>query len=232
MNIDHTTPMRGDTVRWRAPGEKALSRILGNRSRARRADFGEGSKALRLMLVLSAMSPLFILWAVRGTTLVSQRLFIVICVGLFLFFNVGLLYILHGTRKDDNIRPLLVASSEDRRQDVISYLFAMLLPFYTADLNSGRNLLATLIAFSLVVLLFWALGLHYLNLWIVVLGYHCLYVTSPDNDKVRSSAASFTLITRKASLRSGTPIRAHAISSYVFVEVDAEEEDDEDESDV
>ena len=43
------------------------------------ASHGEGLKAARLLMVLSSISPLFILWAIRGTTLVADRWFIGFC---------------------------------------------------------------------------------------------------------------------------------------------------------
>jgi len=68
-------------------------------------------------------------------------------------------------------RSIEVESATDRRQDVISYLFAMLLPFYTVDMNSGREFAARIAAFIIVVILFTNLDLHYLNLWIAIFRY-------------------------------------------------------------
>ena len=39
----------------------------------------EGLKAARLLMVLSSISPLFILWAIRGNSLVPDRYFIGFC---------------------------------------------------------------------------------------------------------------------------------------------------------
>ena len=40
----------------------------------------EGLKAARLLMVLSSISPLFILWAIRGNSLVPDRWFIGFCI--------------------------------------------------------------------------------------------------------------------------------------------------------
>ena len=37
---------------------------------------GEGLKLARLLMVLSSVSPLFVLWAIRGTTLVPDVYFL------------------------------------------------------------------------------------------------------------------------------------------------------------
>ncbi len=39
----------------------------------------EGLKAARLLMVLSSISPLFILWAIRGNSLIPDRYFLAFC---------------------------------------------------------------------------------------------------------------------------------------------------------
>jgi hypothetical protein len=167
---------------------------------------------------MSSISPIFLLWAIRGTDLMDQLVFALVCIVLFLLFNVCWLAIaLEIVTDRSEVEPIEVDSSEDRRQDVIAYLFAMLLPFYASDFDSVRSLILTIAALLVVIILFWGLNLHYLNLWLVLLGYHCLHVTSPDNENTRSSAASFMVVTRKPFLRAGETYEAHRISSSVMV---------------
>lgn len=189
----------------------------------RRPRYGEGSALLRLALVLSSMSPLLLPWAIRGTTLMPYWVFLCICLSLFCLFNSVLFYIYYRSCDDSNIRPIEVGRADDVRQDVIAYLFAMALPFYTADLDSGRNAAATGVAFLLVVFLFWGLNLHYLNLWIVVFGYHCLRVTSPDNQGRHSSAPSFMVISRRPTFRADSTVRGHMVSNTVLVHIGEDE---------
>jgi hypothetical protein len=185
--------------------------------------YGEGPVLMRLALVLSSMSPLLLLWAIRGTTLISQWVFVCICLSLFFLFNSVFFWIYYGSLDESNIRPIEVEQAQDVRQDIIAYLFAMMLPFYTADLDSGRNVAATAVAFAFVVFLFWGLGLHYLNLWIVIFGYHCWQITSPDSKSQRSSAASFMVISKNPTIHADSTVRGHMVSNTVLVHIEEDE---------
>jgi hypothetical protein len=170
------------------------------------------------MLVLSAMSPLFVLWAIRGSDLFSNYWFEAGCVLLFLFFNGILVWMIWKARKSNDTRPLVVGATEDRHHDVLVYLFALMLPFYAADLNSWRDFSATLIAFGLIVFLFWHLNLHYMNLVVAVGGYRVYAVTSCSVGERNSGMDSFIVITKRPSLRKELTIRALQVTGTLFIE--------------
>src|ERR1035441_3208084 len=94
----------------------------------------EGLKAARLIMVLSSISPLFILWAVRGTALIPNRYFISACGALVLLPNCFLLLRLWTAKRHTDTREITVGIAEDHRDHLLVYLFAMLLPFYSTNL--------------------------------------------------------------------------------------------------
>lgn len=169
-------------------------------------------------LVLSSMSPLFILWGIRGSSLLSTGVFSAICATLVIVSNLYLVSMVARSRAMVGKRTIEVGQADDRRQDVISYLFAMLLPFYTVDLDSWRNFAATVAAFIIVVILFTSLDLHYLNLWIAVFGYHCYQVTAPTMPNSTPRGDRVMLITKRLALHPGERITCHPVSALVVLE--------------
>lgn len=179
---------------------------------------GEGSLFLRVMLVLSSVSPLFLLWAIRGTSLIPEPLFWGICLLLLAAPNFYLWWIVRRAKREKITRPIEIGESDDRRQDLISYLFAMLLPFYTVDLSTWRNLAATVAAFVIVVVLFTSLNMHYMNFFLALRGYHCFQVRTPESEYTTSSAPSFMLISRRSRLQPGTTLVGYRLSPTVLLE--------------
>src|SRR5437773_9737215 len=110
----------------------------------------EGLGITRLLMVLSSMSPLFVLWAIRGNNLIPDRYSVSACVLLviipnaYLFFRIGT-----AVRRYDR-RRLVIGISEDRREHLLVYLFAMLLPLYAAELHTVRDVIAVVVALAFV----------------------------------------------------------------------------------
>jgi hypothetical protein len=180
----------------------------------------EGLKSARLIMVLSSISPLFILWAVRGNTLVPNRYFIAACCALVIFPNGFLFFRLWTARRHNDTRGITVGSAEDHRDHLLVYLFAMLLPFYTTNLSSWREFSATLIAVCFIVFLFWNLNLHYMNVMFALLGYRIFTVYPPHDDNPYSGGESIVLVTRRATIFPGLHIVPYRLSDSVCWEVD------------
>src|SRR5262245_4983902 len=96
----------------------------------------EGLKAARLLMVLSSISPLFILWAIRGNSLISDCWFVGFCAFVVIVPNTFLWLRIRTAKKQADNRELTVGTADDHRDHILVYLFAMLLPFYSADLGS------------------------------------------------------------------------------------------------
>jgi hypothetical protein len=180
----------------------------------------EGLKAARLLMVLSSVSPLFILWAIRGNSLIPDRYFIAFCVLLVVVPNAFLLLRVRVARKLQEKREIVVGTAEDHREHILVYLFAMLLPFYAADLGTWRDLAAALAALGFIVFLFWHLNLHYMNLSFAALGFRVFTVYPPRDDNSLSSKASQVLITRRVNIAPGEPLVAFRLSDTVYLEMD------------
>lgn len=185
-----------------------------------RSGHHEGLKAARLLMVLSSISPLFILWAIRGNSLIPDRYFIAFC-GLMVVVPNAFLWLRVRTAKSlQEKREVTVGTAEDHREHLLVYLFAMLLPFYAADLGTWRALAAALAALGFIVFLFWHLNLNYMNVLFAALGYRVFTVYSPRDRNPLSGKLSQVLITRRVAVSAGDRLIAYRVSDTVYLEVD------------
>jgi hypothetical protein len=189
-------------------------------SRSANTGHREGLKIARLLMVLSSISPLFILWAIRGNSLISDRYFVTLCSLMVVVPNAFLWLRLRTARKLQDRRELTVGQADDHRDHILVYLFAMLLPFYSEDLGSWRYLGSSVAALAFIVFLFWHLNLHYMNLLFASLGYRVFTVYPPADRNPLTGKASYALITRRVSLPSGERLIAYRLSDTVYLEMD------------
>jgi hypothetical protein len=181
----------------------------------------EGLKAARLLMVLSSISPLFILWAIRGNSLIPDRYFIAFCALMVIVPNAFLWLRIRTATKQADKRELTVGTADDHRDHILVYLFAMLLPFYSQDLGNWRYLGASFAALAFIVFLFWHLNLHYMNLLFAALGYRVFTVYPPADGNPLTGKTSQAVITRRVSLATGDRLVAYRLSDTVYLEVEA-----------
>src|SRR2546422_6243018 len=93
----------------------------------------EAMRAARLLMVLSSISPLFILWAIRGNSLIPDQYFLGFCAGMVVVPNAFLWRRISTAKKLEDKRELTIGKADDHRDHILVYLFAMLLPFYSED---------------------------------------------------------------------------------------------------
>jgi hypothetical protein len=180
----------------------------------------EGLKSARLIMVLSSISPLFILWAVRGTKLIPNNYFVAVCCALVVVPNSFLFLKLWSAKRHKDTREIIVGKAEDHRDHLLVYLFAMLLPFYTTSLGDWREFSATLVAVCFVVFLFWNLNLHYMNVLFALLGYRIFTIYPPQDENPFSGIESLVLVTRRVAIFAGQRIIPYRLSNSVYWEVD------------
>jgi len=180
----------------------------------------EGLKIARLLMVLSSFSPLFILWAIRGNNLIPDRPFVVFCALMVIVPNASLWLRISIAKKQFDKRELVVGKADDHRDHILVYLFAMLLPLYSANMESLRELVGTVVAVVFVVFLFWHLNLHYMNLVFAVLGYRVFTVYPPTDGSPLTGRIPRVIITRRVSLASGDRVVAYRLSDTVYVEAE------------
>ena len=169
-------------------------------------------------MVLSSLSPLFVLWAIRGNTLFPNFYFAGACMLLATLPTGFLLLRIRIARQNNELRELLVGSTEDHKSHVLVYLFATLLPFYRDELATFRDLASMLVALAFIVFLFWRLNLHYINVLFALRRYQVFTVSPPPDDNRYTDRAKFAVITRRTTLTPGERLRAYRISDTVYLE--------------
>jgi len=170
------------------------------------------------MMVLSGLSPLFVLWAIRGSKILSDRYLWTLCAITVMVPNLVLLLRIYVVKKQQQEGEVVIGEAEDHRDHLLVYLFAMLLPFYSIDTASWRDLGALITAVAFVAFLFWYLNLHYLNLLFAIRGYRVFTIAPPNDDNSLSGRTSLVLITPRIHLAVGERIIAYRLSDTVFFE--------------
>lgn len=179
----------------------------------------EGLSFARLMMVLGSMAPLFIIWTVRGVSLIADWLLIVLCAVLVVIPHLFLFFRLATAWYQEDTDELVVGEQEDNRSHLLVYLFSMLLPFYSADIGTYRDLAAIVVALGFVVFLFWHLNLHYVNLLFALFDYRVFTIYPPKDGNPLSNNVSQVLITRQRNLAVGEEVIAYRLSNTVYFEV-------------
>ena len=184
----------------------------------RRASNPEGFAIGRLLLVLSSMSPLFILWALKGTSIVPDTILVTMCAAVALLPILFLFWRIRRARVKQDTREIVIGTTEDVRYHILTYIFAMLLPFYRQDISSARDLVTVCAALTFILVLFWKLRLHYINFLLIAFGYKTFLVHPPEDDNPYSGRDDFVLITRRHSIQSRQRIMTYIVSDTVYLE--------------
>ncbi len=179
----------------------------------------EGLELARLLMVLSSLSPLFILWAVRGNDLIPDVYFIGACVLMALAPTAFLYWRIRVAQRENDKRELTIGASEDQRSHVLVYLFATLLPFYRQEFPTYRDLVAMILALAFIVFLFWRLNLHYMNVCFAIFGYRVFTVSPPRDENPNTGREPFILITCRRSLLPDDHLVAYRLSDSVYMEM-------------
>ena len=178
----------------------------------------EGLAILRVILVLSSISPLFVLWAVKGVAFLPDVYFVSACSAVAILPTIVLLIREVIATKQKDIHLVNVGKVEDHRGHVLIYLFAMLLPFYRQVVEGWREFSALILALIFIVFLFWHLNFHYMNILFAIRRYHVFTVYPPNEDNRFASKESYVLITRRRNLHANQSILAIRLSNTVYLE--------------
>lgn len=179
-----------------------------------------GLRVARLLMVLSSISPLFILWAIRGNSLIPEPYFVIGCAVMAIVPNLFLLLRVRAAKKQNDKRTIIVGTADDHRDHILVYLVATLLPFYAEYIDSWRHFMATLVALVFIVFLFWYLNLHYINLLFAFRGLHVFTVYPPADGNPLTAPMPYALLTRRVNLRTGEQVVAYRLSDTVYLESD------------
>jgi len=152
--------------------------------------------------------------------MIPDYYFISLCAAMVLLPNAFLWLRIRTAKRDKDRREVTVGTADDHRDHILLYLFAMLLPFYSEDLGTLRDLAATLAALSFIVFLFWHLNLHYMNLLFAMLGYRVFTVYPPADGNPLTGKKRYAVITRRVSLSPGETITTYRLSDTVYLEAE------------
>jgi hypothetical protein len=172
-------------------------------------------------MVLSSASPLFVLWAARGTTLIPTRWMLLTAALLVSVPNGALAVRVALARRRSDKKELIVGRVEDPKDRLLVYLFAVLLPLYAVPLDSWRNIIAALVATSFILFVFYHLHLHYLNLAFALFGYRVFTIYPPEDNNPASGRIPSVLLSRRIQILDGDRLVAYRLSNYVFLEMTA-----------
>lgn len=179
----------------------------------------EGLPVARVLMVLSSLSPLFVLWAIRGAPVLADKWLILICSVLTIVPNLILFTRIKIARKRLDRKTLNIGAAEDHREYLLVYLFAVLLPFWAANLSNTRELAATITAFIFIVFLFWHLNMHYMNIFFAIFGYRIFTINPRAGGTDIDGRECIVLITQRAHLNPESELIAFRISNTVFIEM-------------
>jgi hypothetical protein len=172
----------------------------------------EGLPLVRLAMIVSSLSPLFLLWAIRGVKPFPDKQLVPACVLLIVVPNFALILRIWIAKRRKDIRTIAIKVADDPRDHLLVYLFAMLIPLIDANIGSPRDSAATIVALLLVIFLFWHLNLHYMNVLFAILGYRVFTVRDDDGSQV------FVVLSKRASLPPQSSLRVYRLSNTVYIE--------------
>jgi hypothetical protein len=181
----------------------------------------DGLGIARFILVISSLSPLFILWGVRGSEVVDDRTWEVCCTLIVTIPNAFLWLQIYIAKKRGNKRSIEIAASKDQSDQLLVYLFAMFIPLFGVELNGVRGLIALLLAVLFVSFIFWHMQLHYMNLVLALLGYRIFTVetavtNAQSGDSLKSQ--SYVVISKRDRIQPGRSIRGFRLGGSVLLD--------------
>jgi hypothetical protein len=178
-----------------------------------------GLPIARLLMVFGSLAPLFVLWAKRGVSPIPERYWIATCLLLAIVPNLVLVWRWRTAKRRGDHRLIVVVAARDQSEHLLVYLFAMLLPLYTANLASEREFLSVAAAFVFIIFLFWHMNLHYMNIVFAILGYR-VYTIEMASPQGPTKGSVILLSKRDAPPPTGASIDGLRLSDTVFVEKD------------
>lgn len=173
---------------------------------------------LRFIMILSSISPLFVLLAIRGSSYFPDCYFEIICAVLVIVPNCFLWWRIRSAKINEGKNRRLIGKTDNDSYQIFIYLIAILLPFYRHDIATERELAAIIAALALIIVLFWRFNLHYLNLYFLIRGYRVFTVHPAEGAGPYSENDRWTLITYRSSLPIGDKPFVYRITNTVYME--------------
>lgn len=169
-------------------------------------------------MALGGLAPLFLLWAIRGTSLVPRLNFILIMLALAALPNLYVYWRITRESKRKYTSGLKIVSFEDKKDGVLIYLVSILLPFYSSSMSTWPELISSVAALVFIVVVFIYLDLHYVNIMFAITRFNIFLVRPDGVVKNTSSRHNVIVITKQTDLREGSIIQTQKVTSRIYVE--------------
>lgn len=169
-------------------------------------------------MVIGSLSPLFVLWAIRGAHEIPDECWVSFCVACVIIPNLALYWRWHVAHVRNDHRIIIVRSAKDQSEHLLVYLFAMLIPLFGVDLGGTRDTVAVLVAFAFIVFIFWHMHLHYMNVIFALFGYRVFTVQAATSARAEENSKSVVLLSKRLSIAPSTQIDTIRVSDTVLVE--------------
>ncbi len=175
---------------------------------------------VRFILVWSSLSPVFVLWAIRGTKAVDETYFTLACLVLFLAPTLALWAFWSRSVAKNTVRTLRVVKAEDPKDHILTYLFAMLIPLFQSNVDDKRQLSVAIVAFIMVMFLFWHMRLHYMNFVFALFGYSIFTVKADAGADTRGPKPTDTwvIISRRSAISDGEMLTGYRLGGLVLAD--------------
>jgi hypothetical protein len=193
----------------------------------------ESLKFVRFLMVLSSFNILFLLWLVNGVNALDNcffeikgikiyllLIFRIICFFLIMIPSLMLFFREKTAIKDKEFRIIKTGKAEDHRDHLLVYLLAVLLPLWTANMESISGFITTVIAFLFIIFLFYNLNLHYINAIYAIRGYKIYTVIPPLSENVFSGKRSFVIPSKRDFLPENKELKLLRLSDNVYIEIE------------
>ena len=184
------------------------------------AKAADGLPFVQFILVWSSLSPVFILWAIRGTKAVDPRFFLGACLVLFLAPTLVLWAFWARAVAKDTVRDIKVVKAEDPKDHVLTYLFAMLIPLFQSNLDDLRQLAVAVVAFAMIMFLFWHMKLHYMHFVFAVLQYNIFTVKVFAGGSASGPKPPITwvVISKRSAIPEGKMLTGYRLGGLVLAD--------------
>lgn len=177
----------------------------------------EGMAFVRFILVWSSLSPAFLLWAIRGSEAHPGWKFTTLCLVLFAVPTALLIVFWIRARSKHVVRSLEVIRSDDPKDHILTYLFAMLIPLYQSDMDNTRQMLVSGASFAMIMFLFWHMKLHYMN-FVFALGGYNIFTVKVKAGINGTMQETWVVISKRAAIPEGETLTGFRLGGLVLAD--------------
>lgn len=165
----------------------------------------------KFALVLACMAPLFLLMAIRGIGVVPWEWYFPTFIAFAVLPNLYLILRMWQAKRLNDRKRIVVDGVTDNKEQLITYVFAMLLPLFQSGVSTENDLFAALAATLIVIFIFGHMELYYMNFFLAFAGYRVLSVKA-----VGQFGVNHVLITKRTSFSPQSQLTPLRITDFLL----------------